>query len=101
MNRQRPTPRKRFGLFSILIFLGTLLVYLLVFGVFEQAILGLSEAGERWLAIVLVVLPVTAGAILGAFGLVRPGQNRLLAVLGLVLNALFALFIRFVLTVAG
>jgi hypothetical protein len=101
MNRQRPAPRKRFGLFSILIFLGTLLVYLLVFGVFEQAILGLSEAGERWLAIVLVVLPVTAGLILGALGLVRPGQNRLLATLGLFLNGLFGLFILLVLAIAG
>jgi hypothetical protein len=101
MNRQRPTPRKRIGLVSILIFLGTLLVYFLVFGVFESAILGLSEAGERWLAIVLVALPATAGLILGGLGLVRPGQNRLLAGIGVVLNGLFALFILLVLAIAG
>jgi hypothetical protein len=89
------------GQVSILVFLGTLLVYSLVFGVFEPAILGLPDAAERWLAFVLVVIPATTGLILGALGLVRPGGNRLLAALGLVLNALLALFILFVLAIAG
>jgi hypothetical protein len=101
MTQKPPNRRTPFGLVSILIFLGTLLVYFLVFGVFESAILGLSGAAERWLTIVLVALPATAGAILGAFGLVRPGQNRLLAALGFLLNALFALFILLVLAIAG
>jgi hypothetical protein len=96
-----PGPRLSLGLISLLIFLAIFIIYILLFGVFESLIVGLSQTAERLLAFVLLVLPAIVGAVLGALGLLRPGQNRLLAALGLVLNLLFGLFIACVLSVAG
>ena len=103
MSEQFPARRINYGLASILMFLVIILIYILVYGVFEQFFLRFwgSEAVERLSAIALLVVPAFGGAVLGALGLLRPGQNRLLAVLGLILNILFGAFILCVLSIAG
>jgi hypothetical protein len=62
---------------------------------------GLSLAQERLVSLFLLVLPSVIGVILGGMSVNRKEARRWLGFLGIVLNALFALFHLFLLSFAG
>jgi hypothetical protein len=81
-----------FGL-SIL-FLGTLTL-------FESALRGMPPGTERILTLVLLVLPGMVGCVLAVLSLRGREGRKGLAVSGLVLNSLFALFHLLIVMFAG
>ena len=68
---------------------------------FESALVGISLMAERVITFLGLVLPAGMGAALGIASLVRGNGNTWLAVTGVVLNSLFALFQLIVLAFAG
>lgn len=89
-----------FGVGSMLLF-GLSVVLLVVFTVFESALVGMSLQGERLITLLGLVLPAGVGAVLGAVSLSRKEGQRGLAVLGVMLNSLFALFHLMIIFFAG
>jgi hypothetical protein len=91
---------KNLGAKSLALF-GLSLLFLFLLTLFESLLLNLSTTAERILSFLLLVLPAVIGVVLGVLG-VRARENRLwMSVLGILLNALFALFHVFVLSFAG
>ena len=91
---------KNFGAKSLALFAVSLL-FLFLTTLFESSLLSLSVSAERILSLLLLVVPAVIGVVLGIMG-VRAREDRLwMSVLGIVLNALFALFHAFVLSFAG
>ena len=76
-----------------------LLLVLLTLG--ESALLGLSLGAERALSFLLLVVPAAIGAALGVISLARREGRTALAVTGIILNTLFALFNLMVILFAG
>jgi hypothetical protein len=74
---------------------------LVILTAFESAFMGMSIELERIITFVLLVLPAAAGSVLGMLSLVRKEGRSGLAIAGLVLNTLFALFFLVLLSVAG
>ena len=74
---------------------------LLLLTLFESSLTNMSMAAERLVSAILLVLPGVVGVILGVMSFVRKEAKRWMAVLGILLNALFALFFTFVLAFAG
>jgi len=74
---------------------------LLLLTLFESSLTNMSVVAERLVSAVLLVLPGVVGVILGVMSFVRKEAKRWMAVLGILLNALFALFFTFVLAFAG
>jgi hypothetical protein len=85
---------------SILLFIISLILWVLL-TVFESALAGMSTGSERILIFLLLVLPAGAGAVLGVMSLIRKEGHAGLAVAGIVLNGLFALFHIAILSFAG
>ena len=81
-----------FGL-SILFFVGLT--------VFESALVGMAPGTERWVTLFLLILPGVIGAVLGVLSLVRKEGPAGLAITGIVLNTLFALFHLMLVLFAG
>jgi hypothetical protein len=91
---------KNLGAKSLALF-GLSLLFLVLLTLFESLLLNLSTTAERILSFLLLVLPAVLGVVLGVLG-VRARENRLwMSVLGILLNALFALFHVLVLSFAG
>lgn len=84
-----------------LVLFGASLLFLLLLTLFETWLIGLPEAAERLLSAMLLILPGILGVVLGALSLRRNEQKSVMAVAGIILNALFALFHMFVLMLAG
>ena len=92
--------KMNFGAKSLALFAVSVL-FLFMLTLFESALLSLSMTAERVLSFLLLVLPAVIGVVLGVRG-VRAREDRLwMPVLGILLNALFALFHLFVLSFAG
>ena len=89
-----------FGAKSILLFVLSC-VFLILLTLFESLLSGLSTTTERSISALLLVVPGLAGLILGTVGLKRKESPASLAILGILLNVLFALFHIFVLSFAG
>lgn len=85
---------------SLLLF-GLSCVFLLLLTLLEGLFSGMTNAVERIISLVLLVLPGSVGVILGIVSLVRKELQRWLAALGILLNMLFALFHAFVIAFAG
>ena len=85
---------------SLLLF-GVSIVLLVVFTVFESALAQTSIGVERLITFLLFVLPSGAGAVLGGMSLIRREGQVLLAITGIILNGLFALFHLLIVMVAG
>jgi hypothetical protein len=85
---------------SLLLF-GLSILLLILLTLFESALLGLSSGMERVVAFLLLVVPAAVGCVLGVMSLVRKEGHPWLAVIGIVLNALFAVFHIAVLSFAG
>ena len=88
------------GAKSLAMFVASVL-FLFLLTLFESSLSSLSTTAERILSFLLLVIPAGIGVILGVRG-VRAREDRTwMSVLGIVLNALFALFHLFILSFAG
>ena len=88
------------GAKSIALFvLSVLLLVLLT--VFESLLSGWSLTAEKAISALLLVLPAVIGIAFGILSIGRKEPRPWLAILGVVLNVLFALFFIFLLSFAG
>ena len=76
-------------------------LFLVLLTLFESSISGMSITVERTLSALLLVLPGFAGIVFGILSLRHKEANHWMAISGITLNALFALFHVFVLAFAG
>lgn len=83
--------KRSFAAISLILF-GLSVILLIAWTIFESAFAGMSTAAERIVTFVMLVLPAGVGAVLGLMGLLYKEERRWLAVLGILLNTLFALF---------
>lgn len=88
------------GVKSLLLFVLSV-VFLVLLTLFESSLTGLPAIAERIFSIVLLVSPWVIGILLGVMGIVRKETRSWIAYLGILLNAIFALFHLFVLSFAG
>jgi hypothetical protein len=88
------------GTKSLVFFLLSVL-FLVLLTVFESSLAGLSLTTERILSLLLLVVPAVIGIVFGVLSILRKESRPWLGVLGILLNALFALFHLFVLSFAG
>lgn len=84
-----------------LILLGVSILLLIALTVFESALIGVSASIERVITFLALVLPAGAGCVLGAMSLIRREGKTWLALAGLILNGLFALFHLAIVLFAG
>ena len=80
------------------------LISLLMLGLltlFESLFVGVSPGVERWISLLLLVLPSALGVVFGALSLNRKERRAWIAIAGILLNAFFALFNILVLSFAG
>jgi len=77
------------------------MLFLILITLFESSLSGMSLIAEKVFSALLLVLPGAVGIVLGVLGLLRKESGRWMAVLGILLNALFALFQIFVISFAG
>lgn len=97
--RSQPDTRPNYGLASCALFLVALAVLIIISTLFDSSLGGLSLTAQRWIGYLTLVLPALVGVVLAALGLRRP--KKALAIIGLVLNTLFALYFALVLSFAG
>ena len=76
-------------------------LFLILITLFESSPSGMSLTAEKVFSALLLVLPGAIGIVLGVLGLLRKESGRWMAVLGILLNALFALFQILVISFAG
>ena len=88
------------GATSLSLFLLSVL-FLILLTLFEASLTGLSLPIERTISLLLLVLPGIIGIVFGVGGIVRKEARRWLGILGILLNAGFALFHLFLLSFAG
>lgn len=89
-----------FGIKSLLLFI-TSVGFLVLLTLFEASLSGLSTTSERIISLLLLVFPTTLGVILGVLSVLRRESKTWIAVLGIVLNGLFAIFHILLLSFAG
>lgn len=77
------------------------LLFLILITLFESSFSGMSLNAEKTLSALLLVVPAVIGIVLGVLGINRKEANRWMAILGILLNSLFALFQIFVISFAG
>jgi hypothetical protein len=85
---------------SLLLF-GLAVVLLLTLTRFETVLLGMSPEAERIISLLGLVLPAVIGAGLGVLSLRRRAEPAELAIVGIALNTIFALFHLMVILFAG
>ena len=88
------------GVKSILLFVLSV-IFLLLLTLFESSLSRLSITAERVISLLLLVVPGVAGVIYGVLSIARKESKRWIAILGVLLNGLFALFQLFVISFAG
>jgi len=84
-----------------MIFFGLSLMFLILLTVFETSLAGLSLTTERIVSFLLLVIPAAIGIVFGILSITRGETPRWLGFLGVLLNAVFALFHLFLLSFAG
>jgi len=87
------------GASLLLLFVSVILLVALT--VFESALVGMSLNAQRVLTLLGLVLPAVIGFVLGVISLVRKEGRTWLAIVSIVLNALFALFQLMIVLFAG
>ena len=87
------------GTSIVLFIISIAMLFLLT--LFESSLSGLPTNIERIVSVLLLVLPVVIGVIFGIMSLIQKEPRRWLAILGIVLNGLSALFHISVLSFAG
>ncbi len=85
---------------SLLLFVISVILWLSL-TVFESALVGMSPDAERILILLFLVVPPGAGAVFGVMSLMRKEGGTWLAVAGILLNGLFALFHTMIVLFAG
>ena len=83
--------KRSFAAISLILF-GLSVVFLIFWTVSESVFAGMSTSAERIVTFVLLVLPAGIGAVLGVMSLLYREGRRWLAITGILLNTLFALF---------
>ena len=76
-------------------------LFLILITLFEASLSGMSLTAEKLLSALLLVVPAVIGIVLGVLAINRKKPNRWMAILGILLNTLFALFQIFVISFAG
>lgn len=84
-----------------LILFGISIVFLIAWTAFESALVGMAAVAERVVTFSLLVLPAGFGAILGVMSLIQREGRTGLAITGILLNTLFALFHLLLVLFAG
>lgn len=84
-----------------LVLLGVSILFLIALTVFESTLVNTPTSLERIVTLLALVLPAGVGAVLGGLSLARREGKTWLALAGLVLNALFALFHLAIVLFAG
>ena len=85
---------------SIALF-GLSVLFLLLLTLFESSLSGLSLTAEKVISALLLVLPGVIGVVFGVLSIIRKESKLWMAILGVLLNGLFALFHVFVISFAG
>jgi hypothetical protein len=75
-----------------LILFGISILLLIAMTVLEAALVGTSQSVERMITFLALVLPAGVGSVFGGLSLARREGRNGLALAGLILNGLFALF---------
>lgn len=88
------------GTISIVLFIAAI-VALVLLTLFESMLLGLSISAERIISFVLLVVPALTGIVFGLLGILKKESRKWIAIIGILLNGLFAIFMIFVLSFAG
>lgn len=88
------------GAKSLALFVVSVL-FLILITLFESSLSGMSLTAEKISSALLLVLPGVLGIVFGALGIIRKEASRWMSILGILLNALFALFQIFVISFAG
>jgi hypothetical protein len=86
---------------SSLLLIGVSIVLLIAFTLFESALVGMSLGTERLVSFLGLVLLPGIGVVFGMISLARKEGQTGLAVTGMILNALFAIFHLMVILFAG
>ena len=76
-------------------------LFLILITLFEASLSGMSLTAEKILSALLLVVPALIGIVLGLLGVNHKEPNRWMAISGILLNTLFALFQIFVISFAG
>lgn len=97
--RSQPDNRPNYGLPSCALFLVAVAVLIIISTLFDSSLGQLSLTAQRWLGYLTLVLPALVGVVFGVLGLRQ--RKKALAIVGLVLNTLFALYFALVLSFAG
>lgn len=92
--------KRSFAVVSLIMF-GISILFLFAWTVFESAFVGMSSVAERIVTFALLVLPAGIGAVFGMMSLIYKEGQRGLAVTGILLNTLFALFHLMIVLFAG
>lgn len=85
---------------SIALF-GLSVLFLLLLTLFEASFSAISLTAEKAISALLLIMPGIIGAIFGILSIMRKESRLWMAILGVLLNALFALFFIFLLSFAG
>jgi len=88
------------GAKSIALFVLSLL-FLVFLTVFESSLSALSLTAERAISALLLVMPAVIGIVFGIRGITAKEPKPWVAILGVLLNTLFALFFIFLLSFAS
>lgn len=91
----------KLNLAGTLLLLGMSVVLLIGLTLFESTLAGMAPGVEKAVTFLLLVLPAAAGSVLGVMSLARKEGWAWLAVIGVVLNAVFALFHLAIVLFAG
>ena len=84
-----------------LLFLGASVVILVAITLFEHNLAVMSLGVQRVITFLGLILPAGIGSVLGVMSLARKEGRAWMAVIGVVLNILFALFHLMILLYAG
>jgi hypothetical protein len=76
-------------------------LFLILITLFESSLSGMSLTAEKALSALLLVLPGVIGIVLGVLSIIHKEASHWMAILGILLNALFALFQILVISFAG
>ena len=80
---------------------GLSVLFLVLLTLFESLLSGTSLTAEKAISALLLVLPGVIGVAFGILSIIRKESRLWMAILGILLNGLFALFHIFVLSFAG
>ncbi|HEY9528945.1 MAG TPA: hypothetical protein VIR02_17785 [Anaerolineales bacterium] len=92
--------KRSLAIISLVLF-GISVIFLIVWTLSESAFAGMSTAAERIITVALFVLPAGIGAVMGVMSLMYREGKTALAITGIVLNTLFALFHLMIVLFAG